>query len=104
MSFEITITNHPAVAPHPLDRTKKLKDKEGNPVPLFPDHFSIRLDGSIVGYLLPSNKISLIVPRQQLTEVVVAEIEKQVEQFSDRKAVHVNAVSEFIEEDEEYDD
>ena len=49
-SYELTIGNHPAQQRHPLTR-EPLFDEDGNPVPLFPDQRSVKLDGTVIAYV-----------------------------------------------------
>ncbi len=78
MELEITITEHPATANHPIRTNEKLV-VDGKPVPLLPDHKAVRLDGFIVAYVLPNRRVSYIVPEAKLTKPVVDAIQAKVE-------------------------
>lgn len=93
MTFELTLTDHPAIARHPIRKNEQLMDENGKPVPLLPDQKAIRMAGVMIGYVLPGNKISLIRPASQLTAPVVKAIEELVAAESGKEVAQVKAVS-----------
>ena len=65
-NYKLTIENHPSQMRHPITQ-EPLFDKDGKPVPLFPDQKSIRLDGRIIAYMiLETKKVLWIMPKHKL--------------------------------------
>lgn len=100
--FELSLDVHPAIADHPTKPGEKLYDKDGLPVPLITDQCCIRMAGKMIGYVMANNSISLIIPKQQLTEPVVEAIEAIVAELGD--VPKVNAVAPFVEQPDDEDD
>lgn len=66
-SYELKIDDHPAKARHPV--TGEILVKDGKEIPLFKDQKCIKLDGRIIGYVLPNNSVSFIMPKSKLGEI-----------------------------------
>ena len=64
-NYELKITNHPAQARHPFTN-EPLFDNDNNPVPLFPNERSVRLDGRIIAYVTEERNVLFIVPLERL--------------------------------------
>ena len=99
--FELALDVHPAVADHPVKAGEKLYDSDGLPVPLIADQCSIRMSGKMIGYVMPNNAISLIVPKEQLTQPVVDAIESMVSQLGEVPVVNAIAPQQVEQEDDE---
>jgi hypothetical protein len=80
MTYEITLGNHPSQARHPVTN-EPLTDKAGQPVPLFPDQASVKLDGFVIAYVSCNNNVQFLAPfsrlPQQLRDEVVALVENE---------------------------
>ena len=98
MSYQLTITNHPAQAKHPFTG-EPLFDSDGNPVPLFADQKAIRLDGRVIAYVNAVGKVLFIVPQNRLGVIAQEAIE-----LAGNKGSHAVAELQEIEEETEEDD
>lgn len=84
MELNLTIGPHPAVASHPTRRKEKLTI-DGKPVPLLPEHRSVRIDGidgRVIAYVSSPKEgrnLSFIIPAARLGPVVMEEARKLVE-------------------------
>ena len=98
--YKLTIGPHPAQARHPI--TNEPLEKDGQPVPLFADQFSIRLDGKIIAYVLPGNRVAFLIAESKLGSVIVNDSLALVEKEFGSVAAHVSPpIMPDIEPDED---
>ena len=82
--MELTLGNHPAQARHPVT-SKPLFDRSGEPVPhkLVENQRSIRLDGFVIAYVIPTKndtcRIHYLARYQALPEACLSEVRELVE-------------------------
>ena len=98
--YQLSIGQHPAQARHPI--TNEPLEKDGKPVPLFADQFSIKLDGRIIAYVLPGNRVAFLVAESKLGESIVSESLALVAKELGSVAAHVSPpIMPDIEPDED---
>lgn len=72
-TYTLTMGNHPAQARHPLSG-EPMFDSDGEPVPLFPNERSVRLDGHVIAYVSEAGNIGYRIPSSRLGEAITSEI------------------------------